>query len=62
MFVIASGLCIFVAGLEALSTTFVRGVTFDQRRPTLDAGKSNGSLNGAAKGGGGKAAKGGKGM
>lgn len=29
MFVIASALCIFVAGLEALSEVFVRGVEFE---------------------------------
>ncbi|KAF2217807.1 hypothetical protein CERZMDRAFT_55215 [Cercospora zeae-maydis SCOH1-5] len=45
MFVIASVLCVFVAGLEALSEVFVRGVEFDD-----DAVKrtksSNGTLNG----------------
>ena len=28
MFIIASALCVFVAGLEALSEVFVRGVEF----------------------------------
>jgi hypothetical protein len=41
MFVIASLLCIFVAGLEGVSELFVRGVEFE------DDGKEN-RLNGRA--------------
>jgi len=54
MFVIASGLCIFVAVLEALSETFVRGVRFDGGPVSTGAVHSNGGLNGAAKGSGAK--------
>lgn len=61
MFVIASGLCIFVAALEGLSGTFVRGVKFnDAQGPAPQANGStysNGSLNGAAKKGSGKKKK-----
>ena len=35
MFVIASLLCIFVAGLEAVSELFVRGVEFEDDRKKL---------------------------
>ncbi|KAK4499371.1 hypothetical protein PRZ48_009884 [Zasmidium cellare] len=50
MFVIASGLCIFVAGLEGLSEVLVRGVEFSdyeevKRKVVGDAG-SNGTVNG----------------
>ncbi|KAK5167088.1 Glycosyl phosphatidyl inositol anchor synthesis [Saxophila tyrrhenica] len=58
MFIIASMLCIFVAALEALSGTFVRGVKFED--VSAFNVQSNGSLNGAAKGGGKKGAKDGK--
>ena len=54
MFVIASGLCIFVAGLEALSEVFIRGVKFEDRRDPVQSGKevhANGNLNGSVKGG-----------
>ena len=48
MFVIASLLCIFVAGLEGGSELFVRGVEFedDQRRVSGSGGKEG--LNGHA--------------
>ena len=52
MFVIASGLCIFVAGLEALSEVFTRGIKFEdmpaQLVPHKDA-HTNGSVNGSTK-------------
>ena len=51
MFVIVSGLCIFVAALEALSEVFTRGLSFEDR-PVLSSAKkshANGSLNGAPK-------------
>lgn len=57
MFVIASALCIFVAALEGLSGTFVRGVVFNDSQGLVMKSNgstySNGSLNGAAKAGGG---------
>lgn len=48
MFVIASLLCIFVAGLEGVSELFVRGVEFedDARREEVN---ENGNGNGKAK-------------
>jgi GPI ethanolamine phosphate transferase 1 len=48
MFVIASLLCVFVAGLEALSEVFVRGVEFKDDAPSGMVTKyhSNGSFNG----------------
>ena len=54
MFVIASGLCIFVAALEAMSEVFVRGVKFgDGPAVALNKGKNaatgNGTLNGTVK-------------
>ncbi|KAK3719319.1 Glycosyl phosphatidyl inositol anchor synthesis [Vermiconidia calcicola] len=50
MFVIASGLCIFVASLEALSETFVRGVKFDNgKAPVATGAQANGRPNGSAK-------------
>lgn len=52
MFVIASGLCIFVAGLEALSEVFVRGIKFEDvkaQMPTLTKQHANGSLNGSTR-------------
>lgn len=54
MFVIASTLCVFVAGLEALSEVFVRGVEFRDAAPLRASGVAvgNGALNGAAKNGG----------
>ena len=52
MFVIASGLCIFVAGLEALSEVLTRGIKFeDGPAPFSKDAHSNGSLNGSANGG-----------
>ena len=51
MFVIASGLCIFVAGLEALSESFVRGVKFQDEPAQSNDAHSNGGLNGTAKAG-----------
>ena len=56
MFVIASALCIFVAILEALSETFVRGIKFgdSQEQAPASHSASNGSLNGTAKVGGSK--------
>ena len=51
MFVIASGLCIFVSALEGLSEVFTRGIKFeDGPGPVLKDVHANGSLNGAAKG------------
>lgn len=52
MFVIASVLCVFVAGLEALSEVFVRGVEFDNddRAARQYEKGSNGTLNGAPNG------------
>lgn len=47
MFVIASVLCVFVAGLEALSEVFVRGVEF-REDATLEANGSRGAINGTA--------------
>lgn len=52
MFVIASGLCMFVAGLEALSEVFVRGIKFEDVKaqvPALKKTHTNGSLNGSTK-------------
>ena len=52
MFVIASGLCIFVAGLEALSEVFIRGIKFEDVKaqiPMLKDVHTNGSLNGSMK-------------
>ncbi|KAK4630124.1 GPI ethanolamine phosphate transferase 1 [Fulvia fulva] len=49
MFVIASVLCVFVAGLEALSEVFVRGVEFDDEPLTEQVKEVNGSVNGALK-------------
>ena len=53
MFVIASVLCVFVAGLEALSEVFVRGVEFQDdgdQKPEVkvngDAGKTTKKSNG----------------
>lgn len=47
MFVIASALCVFVAGLEALSEVFVRGVEFNDEVGGKQTGSgSNGTLNG----------------
>lgn len=45
MFVIASVLCVFVAGLEALSEVFVRGVEF-REDAGLQTSEGNGSVNG----------------
>lgn len=54
MFLIASGLCVFVAALEALSEVFVRGVRFEDAPPAGAVKNAvrvgNGELNGAAKG------------
>ncbi|PIA93798.1 GPI ethanolamine phosphate transferase 1 [Cercospora beticola] len=49
MFIIASVLCIFVAGLEALSEVFVRGVEFDDD-VVKGTNSSNGTLNGKPNG------------
>ncbi|GIZ43827.1 hypothetical protein CKM354_000704000 [Cercospora kikuchii] len=49
MFIIASVLCIFVAGLEALSEVFVRGVEFDDE-VVKGTNPSNGTLNGKPNG------------
>lgn len=52
MFVIASGLCIFVAGLEALSEVFIRGIKFEDVKAQVRVPKqvhANGSLNGFVK-------------
>jgi phosphatidylinositol glycan class N len=52
MFVIASGLCIFVAGLEALSEVFIRGIKFEDVKAQVRVPKqvhTNGSLNGFVK-------------
>lgn len=49
MFVIASLLCIFVAGLEALSEVLIRGVYFKNDEPRR-ADKSNGSTTTGANG------------
>jgi phosphatidylinositol glycan class N len=52
MFVIASGLCIFVAGLEALSEVFIQGIKFDDVKAQVPVSKqihANGSLNGYVK-------------
>lgn len=52
MFIIASGLCIFVAGLEGLSEVLVRGVQFSDyeevKRKIVGGGGegSNGTVNG----------------
>ena len=53
MFVIASVLCVFVAGLEALSEVFVRGVEFQDdgdQKPEVkvngDGGKTTKKSNG----------------
>ena len=56
MFVISSGLCVFVAGLEGLSGAFVRGVEFrdgalKQGKMTEGNGSLHGSPNGSAKSG-----------
>lgn len=51
MFIIASTLCIFVAGLESLSEVFTRGIKFeDDIGITATNGHVNGSLNGLVKG------------
>jgi phosphatidylinositol glycan class N len=44
VFVIASALCVFVAGLEMVSEAFVRGIEFDDE--TENAPSSNGKING----------------
>lgn len=49
MFVIASTMCVFVAGLEALSEVLIRGVKFRndavvEQKTTKKVGKGNGSL------------------
>lgn len=51
MFCIASGLCVFVAALEAFSEMFVRGVEFneDDVRTPPRAAEGNGSANGKIK-------------
>lgn len=54
MFVIASGLCIFVAALEALSEVIIRGVRFedvDEVVPEVLKSRSKGSANGGLNGG-----------
>ena len=47
MFVIASVLCVFVAGLEALSELFLRGVAFQDHTPNsiLASKKTNGAVH-----------------
>jgi phosphatidylinositol glycan class N len=47
MFVIASLLCIFVAGLEGISEVFVKGVEFEGDRVEVDGGER--TLNGDSK-------------
>lgn len=57
MFIIASGLCMFVAALEALSEAFVRGIKFEdvpQGSVAKAPAVGNGALNGTAKRGGAK--------
>ena len=52
MFVIASGLCIFVAGLEALSEVLTRGIKFEDVKAQVPVPKklhANGTLNGFMK-------------
>jgi phosphatidylinositol glycan class N len=44
VFVIASALCVFVAGLEMVSEAFVRGIEFDDE--TENVPSSNGKING----------------
>ncbi len=52
MFVIASALCIFVAALEGLSETFIRGVKFDdETQQSIESVHHNGALNGSVKSG-----------
>lgn len=53
MFVIASLLCIFVAGLEGGSELFVRGVEFegDDRVDGFESGEGKNELNGNGNGG-----------
>lgn len=50
MFVIASVLCIFVAGLEGVSELFVRGVEFDGDEKSLHRSKAGEAANGNANG------------
>jgi len=51
MFVIASVLCVFVAGLEALSEVFTRGIKFeDDVGLAKKVEHANGAVNGALKG------------
>ena len=51
MFMIASGLCIFVAGLEALSEVLTRGIKFeDSARPVSIEPHTNGGINGSLNG------------
>ncbi|KAK6006067.1 hypothetical protein QM012_006477 [Aureobasidium pullulans] len=47
VFVIASALCVFVAGLEMVSEAFVRGIEFDDEVDQVPSG--NGKINGGVK-------------
>ena len=52
MFVIASGLCMFVAALEALSEVLVSGIRFEDvkaQMPKLKKMHANGNLNGSTR-------------
>ncbi|KAG9523956.1 PigN-domain-containing protein, partial [Aureobasidium melanogenum] len=46
VFVIASALCVFVAGLEMVSEAFVRGIEFDDDDEVDKASSGNGKING----------------